>query len=394
MAAKFQATWKRAEISNDDFIRTTEERHRLAVDRDVAAAWSNRGDIYAADYEGLYCDGCEDWKTDDELVVEDGEKLCPIHRAPVERVKEKNYFFRLSTYQQRAAGLLRRQPELHPARVALQRGGLVRVGRPARSVGVAHVGEVGHPGARAIPAHTVYVWIDALTNYLTALGGPRAVDEDEPGARRCGRNSHHLIAKDILRFHAVYWPAMLMAVGLPPPKAIFCHGYLTVKGQKISKSIPATRVDPNAIADELGVDPLRYFVLREYTFGGDGDFSYEALFQRYESDLGNDLGNLLNRTVSLARQLPDAPLLPPRSPHAGRRSALDEDDWPCSRRPLAALRRGDRGLGGLRPVAGAGGDLGDGPPGQRLHRSHRALEAGQGRTPGTSCAGCWPTPAR
>jgi methionyl-tRNA synthetase len=163
------------------------------------------------------------------------------------------------------------------------------------------------------PAHTVYVWIDALTNYLTAIGGPRAVDE---GGRAAAlwRNSHHLIAKDILRFHAVYWPAMLMSVGLPAPKAIFCHGYLTVKGQKISKSIPATRVDPNAIAEELGVDPLRYFVLREYTFGGDGDFSYEALLQRYESDLGNDLGNLLNRTVSLARQLPDAPILQPRSP--------------------------------------------------------------------------------
>ena len=128
-----------------------------------------------------------------------------------------------------------------------------------------------------------------------------------------------------MRFHAVYWPAMLMSVGLPPPKAIFCHGYLTVKGQKISKSIPATRVDPNAIADELGVDPLRYFVLREYTFGGDGDFSYEALLQRYESDLGNDLGNLLNRTVSMARQLPDSPLLPPRSAHAGGDPRSEED---------------------------------------------------------------------
>ncbi|MES1205668.1 MAG: methionine--tRNA ligase subunit beta, partial [Pseudomonadota bacterium] len=114
--------------------------------------------------------------------------------------------------------------------------------------------------------------------------------------------SHHVIAKDILRFHAVYWPAMLKSAGLPPPKSIFCHGYLTVKGQKISKSLPATKVDPNVIAEDLGVDPLRYFLLREYSFGGDGDFTYEALLQRYESDLGNDLGNLLNRTVSMARQ--------------------------------------------------------------------------------------------
>jgi methionyl-tRNA synthetase len=151
------------------------------------------------------------------------------------------------------------------------------------------------------PAHTIYVWIDALTNYLTVLGGPEAVAKSE-GKGVFWASAHHLIAKDILRFHAVYWPAMLMSAGLPCPQKILCHGYLTVKGQKISKSIPATKVDPMDIANELGVDPLRYFLMREYTFGGDGDFTYEALLQRYESDLGNDLGNLLNRTVSMARQ--------------------------------------------------------------------------------------------
>src|SRR6185503_6292373 len=122
------------------------------------------------------------------------------------------------------------------------------------------------------PEHVVYVWIDALINYVTAVGGPAAVDSGQ-GNGALWAASHHLIAKDILRFHAVYWPAMLMSAGLPTPKAIFCHGYLTVKGQKIAKSIQATRVDPNLIADDLGVDPLRYFVLREYTFGADGDFS-------------------------------------------------------------------------------------------------------------------------
>jgi methionyl-tRNA synthetase len=157
------------------------------------------------------------------------------------------------------------------------------------------------------PTHVVYVWIDALTNYLTVLGGPDAVARGE-GKGVFWPVSHHLIAKDILRFHAVYWPAMLWSAGLQPPKQVFCHGYLTVKGQKISKSLPATKVDPNAIAGELGADPLRYFVLREYTLGGDGDFTYEALFQRYQSDLGNDLGNLLNRTVSMVHKFIGAQL--------------------------------------------------------------------------------------
>jgi methionyl-tRNA synthetase len=312
VAAKFQATWRRSEISNDDFIRTTEERHRLAV-TEMWRRMVNKGDIYAADYEGLYCDGCEEWKTDDELVVEGDQKLCPVHKRPVEPVKEKNYFFKLSAYQKPLLDFYAahrdfiRPESRYNEVVSFVSGGLrdLSVSRMSVKWGIPVPEDAGH---------TIYVWIDALTNYLTALGGPRAVEENER-SQALWANSHHLIAKDIVRFHAVYWPAMLMSVGLPAPRAIFCHGYLTVKGQKISKSIPATRVDPNAIADELGVDPLRYFVLREYTFGADGDFSYEALFQRYESDLGNDLGNLLNRTAALARQLPDAPVLSPSSPH-------------------------------------------------------------------------------
>jgi methionyl-tRNA synthetase len=137
---------------------------------------------------------------------------------------------------------------------------------------------------------------------VSALGVPDRIESD-PRAQALWGACTHLIAKDILRFHAVYWPAFLLSAGLPPPKGVFCHGYITVKGQKISKSIPATRVDPSVIAAALGADPLRYFVLREYTLGNDGDFSYEALFQRFESDLGNDLGNLANRTISMARQL-------------------------------------------------------------------------------------------
>jgi methionyl-tRNA synthetase len=301
IASKFKDTWKRVGVSNDDFIRTTEARHKAAV----AAMWKrlqDAGDIYEAEYDGMYCVGCESAKTEDEVVLDNGVKVCPIHQRPVENVKEKNYFFRLSKYKQQLLDWYDRDPS--PVQPTSRRNEVrafvagelrnLSVSRLAASVkwGIAVPGD---------PTHLVYVWIDALTNYLTVLGGPDAVARGD-GKGVFWPESHHLIAKDILRFHAVYWPAMLWSAGLQPPKQIFCHGYLTVKGQKISKSLPATKVDPNAIAGELGADPLRYFVLREYTLGGDGDFTYEALFQRYESDLGNDLGNLLNRTIAMAHK--------------------------------------------------------------------------------------------
>jgi methionyl-tRNA synthetase len=308
IALRFQETWKRAEISNDDFIRTTSGRHKRAV-AEMWARLEGAGDIYPAEYDGMYCVGCEDWKSEDDVVVVNGEKLCPIHQRPVERVKETNYFFRLSKYQDYLLELYQRpgfiRPESRKNEVAsFVNGGLrdISISRLKKSVGWA----IPVPGA---PDHTIYVWIDALTNYLTVLGGPDAVAAGGAAAERWNACTH-LIAKDILRFHAVYWPAMLKSAGLPPPKGIFCHGYLTVKGQKISKSIPATKVDPIAVAEDLdaavgmpvGIELLRYFVLREYQLGGDGDFTYESLLQRYESDLGNDLGNLLNRTINMAHQ--------------------------------------------------------------------------------------------
>jgi len=309
IAAQFEDAWRRFGISNDDFIRTTAPRHERAV----AELWKRlaaAGDIYEAEYDGMYCVGCEEAKTEDDVVTENGEKLCKIHLRPVERVKEKNYFFRLSKYAPRLLEWYARtpspvQPESRRNEVrAFVEGGL-------RDASISRTGVKWGIPVPGDPSHTVYVWIDALTNYLTVLGGPDAVAAGT-GKAALWRSSHHLIAKDILRFHAVYWPAMLWSAGLEPPAEVFCHGYLTVKGQKISKSMPATRVDPGAIAAELGVDPLRYFVLREYTFGGDGDFTYEALFQRYESDLGNDLGNLLNRTIGMAHKFV-GPELPARA---------------------------------------------------------------------------------
>src|SRR5262245_15425102 len=307
IAEKFKAAWKRAEISNDDFIRTTEPRHKTAV----AEMWQRlvaAGDIYEAEYDAMYCVGCESPKTEDEVDLQSGQKVCQIHGTPVERVKEKNYFFRLSKYAPKLLEWYAQtpspvQPEFRRNEVrAFVESGLrdLSVSRLASSVkwGIPVPGD---------PTHVVYVWIDALTNYLTPLGGPEAVARGA-GKAAFWQGAHHLVGKDIIRFHAVYWPAMLWSAGLPAPRKVLTTGYLTVKGQKISKSVPATKVDPMAIADELGVDPLRYFVLREYTLGADGDFTYEALFQRYESDLGNDLGNLLNRTISMAHKYVGADL--------------------------------------------------------------------------------------
>jgi methionyl-tRNA synthetase len=319
MAVKFQETWKHAEISNDDLIRTTQARHKKSVAEMWARMKANidehgQPDIYQAEYDGMYCVGCEDWKSENDVIEVAGEKVCPIHLRPVERVKEKNWFFRLSRYRDYLLNLYQERPDFVLPRSRLNEvasfvggfvGGELRdlsISRMKKSVGWG----IPVPGD---PEHVVYVWIDALTNYLTVLGGPETVAADATAGAMWAA-SHHLIAKDILRFHAVYWPAMLRSAQLPPPKQIFCHGYLTVKGQKISKSMPATRVDPMQIAADLdqavgtdvGIELLRYFVLREYALGGDGDFTYESLLQRYESDLGNDLGNLLNRTISMAHQ--------------------------------------------------------------------------------------------
>jgi methionyl-tRNA synthetase len=321
IVAKFKKTWEDMGVSYDRFIRTTDADHRAAVE----AMWqriSANGDIYLADYDAMYCVGCEGWKTEEDVVVEDGNKLCPLHRRPVERVREQNYFFRLSKYADKLLALYERPGFIRPESRKNEVTEFVRSGLRDLSISRTSV-KWGIPVPND-PKHVVYVWLDALTNYVSALGGPDRVLTD-PRSQALWGACTHLIAKDILRFHAVYWPAFLLSAGLPPPKGVFCHGYITVKGQKISKSIPATRVDPNLVAGALGADTLRYFVLREYSLGGDGDFTYEALFQRHESDLGNDLGNLVNRTVSMARTLSDGFEAPHRSGYSAGDPLSEEE---------------------------------------------------------------------
>jgi methionyl-tRNA synthetase len=289
---RFRDTWRSLGIQNDDFIRTTDDRHKVVVSdiwRRIAAA----GDIYKGSYQGWYCVSCEGYYPEDELIE---GKLCPTHKREVTWLSEPTYFFRMSKYQDRLLehfdnhpGFV--QPEGYKNEVlSFVRGGLrdLSVSRTTFTWGIPVPGD---------DAHIIYVWIDALTNYLSALGpiGGELYQRYWPA-------TVHLIGKDILKFHAVYWPCMLLSAGLPLPETIFAHGWWTVRGEKISKSMPATRVDPNRLAADIGVDPVRYYLLREVPLGLDGDFSYENLIARYNAELAQDFGNLVSRTVTLAHK--------------------------------------------------------------------------------------------
>src|SRR5438552_2027396 len=289
MEPRWREVWDRLEISYDDYIRTTEPRHAAAVSALLTAVHENgRDDIYLGIYEGLYCVSCEAYYTEDELI--DG--LCPIHHRPVERMTEENYFFRLSAYQDRLLELYetepkRVQPEVRRNEVvSLIKQGLrdFSISRTSFDWGIPIPWD---------PRHITYVWFDALTNYITAAG--YGTDRE-----RFGRYwpALHLIGKDIVRQHAVYWPAMLMAGGVEPPRQVWAHGFLTVGGQKMSKT-NATGIHPFQLIDEFGVDAYRYYFMREIQFGQDGNFSWESMVERHTADLANGLGNLASRVLAM-----------------------------------------------------------------------------------------------
>lgn len=291
MDPKWREVWARLDIAYDDYIRTTEERHRAAVTKLLQAVYDNgRDDIYRGTYEGLYCVSCEAYYVEDDLV---DRELCPIHERPVELLQEENYFFRLSAYQDRLLEHYERlpdavQPDTRRNEVlSVIRGGL-------RDFSISRTTfDWGFP----LPwdgDHICYVWFDALTNYLTAAGyvaDPARFDRTWPA-------TIHLMSKDILRFHAIYWPAMLMAGGVEPPTQVWSHGYLTVGGKKMSKT-NLTGIHPFELIDHFGTDSYRYYFMREMRFGEDGNFSWESMTERHNADLANGLGNLASRVLAM-----------------------------------------------------------------------------------------------
>ncbi|MBP1751309.1 MAG: metG [Geobacteraceae bacterium] len=285
---RFQALWEKLNISYTDFIRTTQERHKKGVAH-LFEQVMKKGDIYLGEYEDWYCTPCETFWTETQLI----DFKCPDCNRPTEKLKEESYFFRMSKYQQALLAHIEANPDFIQPKsrrneiLAFVKEGLrdLSVSRTTFRWGIPVPGN---------DDHVVYVWFDALANYITALGYPEQTDK----LQDFWPANVHLIGKDILRFHTVYWPTFLLSAGLPLPEKVFAHGWWTVEGQKMSKSLQNV-VEPNMLIDRYGVDAIRYFLMREVPFGLDGDFSHSALVHRINSDLANDLGNLLNRSTAM-----------------------------------------------------------------------------------------------
>ena len=293
-AQRFRAMVERMNCSNDDFIRTTEDRHHKAS-MAIWARMEKAGDIYLSKYAGWYSVRDEAYYAENETHVNEHEvRLATKSGTPVEWVEEESYFFKLSAYQDKLLDLYAKHPDFVLPKERLNevasfvRGGLqdLSISRTTFDWGIRVPGN---------DKHIMYVWVDALTNYLTAVGFP---DADSEMFKRYWPAHLHVIGKDIVRFHAVYWPAFLMSAGLAVPRRIFSHGFLFSRGEKMSKSV-GNVVDPFTMADEYGVDQLRYFFLREIPFGQDGNYSHEAIVNRINAELANDLGNLAQRSLSM-----------------------------------------------------------------------------------------------
>jgi len=321
VADAWKPNWEHLNIANDDFIRTTEKRHTERVQKFLQSL-KDSGHIYAGKYEGPYCVGCEEFKLPGDLIEIDGAKCCPIHSKPIELVNENNWFFKLSEFTKPLLEHYRNNPEAcqpESARnevISFLEGGVsdLSISRSTFDWGI------------PVPWDTdqvVYVWFDALLNYATAVGLTDEATSD--GGKKFAQTwpaDVHLVGKDILRFHAVIWPAMLMAAGLDVPKKVFAHGWLLVGGEKMSKS-KLTGIAPKDITDHFGVDAFRYYFLRAIPFGTDGSFSWEDMSARYTSELANDFGNLASRSAAMIEKYCGG-VLPAVSKDAGLEDALKQ----------------------------------------------------------------------
>jgi len=334
MEPKWREVWSRLDITYDDYIRTTEPRHTAVVVNVLDQVYRNgREDIYLDTYEGLYCVSCELYYVEADL-LEGG--LCPIHDRPVEVMKEQNYFFRLSAYRDRLLEHYEQRPSAVEPEVrrnevlSLIRGGLqdFSISRTNFDWGIPLPWD---------PSHVTYVWFDALTNYLTGAG----YGSDEERFHRLWPANVHMIGKDILRQHAIYWPAMLMAAGIEAPEQVWAHGYLTVGGKKMSKT-NLTGIHPFELLDRFGVDSYRWYFLREVQFGQDGSFSFESMVDRHNAELANGIGNLASRVLAMLRSYFDGRVPEPTVEGA-------ESDLP---QVIAeAVRRYDEEMLAVRPTA-------------------------------------------
>jgi len=311
IAEKWREIPERVGAAIDFFIRTTDEGHKKFVQEFVQRIYDN-GDIYEDTYAGLYCVGCEAFKTEDELV--DGK--CPDHDTVPEWIEEKNYFFRLSAYQDRLLQLYDERPDFvlpdfrrNEARSFIE-GGL-------QDFSLSRAGQPWGVPVPWDPKQVVYVWVDALINYLSALTYARPGEDLRD---RYWPHARHVIAKDIIRFHCVFWPALLLSAGFEVPRRIFVHGYLTLDDRKISKSL-GNAIDPLDLVNVYGPDAVRYWATRSVQFGQDGSVSINTLHERYERELGNDLGNLLSRTTAMLAKYRDGRI--PLAPGHGDQAALE-----------------------------------------------------------------------
>ena len=290
IVSSIQELWKKLKISHDDFIRTTEKRHKDIVQQ-IFDRLLKQGDIYLDEYEGWYCTSCESFFTERQL--EDGH--CPDCGGPVQKVKEKSYFFKMSKYADRLIQYYEDHPDFIQPR-SRKNEMLNNFLKPGlEDLAVSRTSFDWGVKVPSDPKHVIYVWIDALSNYITALGYGTEHDEK---FRKYWPADVHLMSKEIVRFHTIYWPIILMALDLPLPKKVFAHGWILMKDGKMSKS-KGNVVDPVKLIDRYGLDALRYYLMREVPFGHDGVFTPEGFVERTNFDLANDLGNLLNRTVAM-----------------------------------------------------------------------------------------------